>query len=699
MIYRSKEIDRGLFSEMKQRITAERKFSGKESGRVSRLKTKIETEIPANYYVFVAIALLGLAGAGALAYGASHPDTAYAWSDNPPNWQPEINPLPVNLNCSVPKTAQGELTKNQVILANVNRDPAPDVIGVITSDPENNPDPQNKENCVLRFTGKGLNKPEENFENAALGGEAYISAQGMNVSILDKGKQVFRATLTGEGRMVAGLKEPQVKVAWMEEVKNPKGKLVNYQEGWVGLDAVRLIAESPVGQGGETKIGNCEIGAVVQIKDPSFQGYGEILAPVAGQKTDILLVKTEQGQKIPVNRESTVPLKGLKVKSLIPPKYTESSTVNEIVASKIDHGQVMVKLIWTMNGQKIAPTMWFTLDHLSAPIREASGPLACNGESAGTVDMAKLKAYRQNLETLERERPDLYQKLGERAKKIVVNASKNFREDQDLAIMTYHRADNLDQEKEQLLDEEVVLEALAWHQVKYLENPVVKRIVQDMLPGTKAINKLLRDRLSPDLFSGNRIPQLPESPDVVLSETVFGGGGETLGGGEAPAKFVTIFGRYDLLNLKDPGDLLQAKNQLPHDLWHENIHRLIQNQAKEKGSPFWEQGGDLWHLTMGLLEVVGTNTLGVNQEIDPKLIYIYSRLKVAGIEDPYSLLLQAAATANEKKLWQTYESSRKPGDLSMEELIALKSSNALFSSLSQTDKESFKKEYFAYIVR
>jgi hypothetical protein len=276
-------------------------------------------------------------------------------------------------------------------------------------------------------------------------------------------------------------------------------------------------------------------------------------------------------------------------------------------------------------------------------------------------------------------------------------------QERDYTVVSYHRFDKLVglEMDERPFDYQTALMALVWHERMYQENLVVKQVLEEAIPGTKAINSLLVDKLKPELFKENEIPQIPENLQEVLERIVFGGGYEALGGGEGggrtSAEFSTLFGRYDLLEMTNPEDIEEARRVLARNAWHELTHSLIQFRSKEQGAGWWEKRGLLWHMSMGTIGAVGEETIGLESHFDPRMIYIYTCLKNGGIEDPYGLLVRTAATANEKKLWDIYEKVRKPEDLSMDELLSTNDPDPNFTYHTLEEFEAFRAEYLPYL--
>lgn len=451
------------------------------------------------------------------------------------------------------------------------------------------------------------------------------------------------------------------------------------ERGWVGIEKL----EYKQGIGGIEKEEYLP-GSIVYVNLLKEKIYGSVVT----SNGERITIKKNNGEIITVDKALASILVGQKVKSLIPPDMEESSTVNTITNARTVNGKIEVQVVFDIGGKTIKSNTWMPITFFSWP------------QEGSTIEQ-RILVYENNLNNLRESNPSKYQELQERAK---IAAQKNLyhREDFDLEIIHYLRPDvlkvtqaneTLEQEVKPF-DERLALLTLAWHETTYLENKEIIKIVEEMEEGTNSLNKLLRDKLPPDLFKNNNVPQFPTNSGDILKATVFVPNeyGQ-FGGGEASEKWVVIFGSYDRLGNISPKRVLEAKKQLSHDLWHENLHRLVQNQALEKGSAWYEKEGGLWHLSMGSIEVVGMKAIGYEEVIDPKLVYLYSVLKRGGVKDPYGLIVQTAATANEKTLLETYMRVKGEKEFTIEELL----SADLQITVNKAETEAFKKEYSVHL--
>lgn len=494
--------------------------------------------------------------------------------------------------------------------------------------------------------------------------------------------QVWKIDFAGNGqaidsRVVASKMNQdgkvEVEIIWVNQETKQE------ERGWVGIEKL----EYKQGTGGIEKEEYLP-GSIVYVNLLKEKIYGSVVASDKERVT----IKKDKGEIITVDKALTRMLIGQKVKTLIPPDMEESSTVNTITNARTVNGKIEVQVVFDIDGKTIKSNTWMPVSFFSWP-------------QEGSAIEQKILVYENNLNNLRENNPSKYQELQKRAK---IAAQKNLyhREDFDLEIIHYLRPDVLkvtqaNETPEQQLkpfDEQLALLTLAWYETTYLENKEIIKIVEEMEEGTNSLNKLLRDKLPPDLFKNNNVPQFPTDSGDILKATVFVPSeyGQ-FGGGEASERWIVIFGGYDRLGNLDPKKVLEAKKQLSHDLWHENLHRLVQNQALEKGSPWYEKGGGLWHLSMGSMEIVAMKAIGFEEVIDPKLVYLYSVLKRGGVKDPYGLIVQTAATANEKALWETYMKVKGEKEFTIEELL----SADLQITANKAETEAFKKEYRVYL--
>ncbi|TSC53330.1 MAG: hypothetical protein LiPW16_423, partial [Microgenomates group bacterium LiPW_16] len=271
--------------------------------------------------------------------------------------------------------------------------------------------------------------------------------------------------------------------------------------------------------------------------------------------------------------------------------------------------------------------------------------------------LKRLPTQTEVLSTFAKENPEKLRELQARAVAAVVYKLNDYQssfgdriQERDYFIVCFQRFDKILGVKtdERPFDYQTALMTLAWEEARYKENLVVRQVLTEMISGTKAINKLLVDKLSPELFKEGTVPQLPEDLQEMSERIVFAGGYETLGKGEAKLGFVVLFGRYDLLGITGSNDIEKARSTLSGNIWREIVRSLVQTQLREQESPLWkERRYILRRLSMGSIEAVSEEAVGLGPRIDPRIIYLYTRLKNAGVEDPYGLLIRTAVTANE----------------------------------------------------
>jgi len=239
-----------------------------------------------------------------------------------------------------------------------------------------------------------------------------------------------------------------------------------------------------------------------------------------------------------------------------------------------------------------------------------------------------------------------------------------------------------------------VLEVLAQHEANYILNPVVERFFQETVSGTRAINRLLADKLSGDLFKDGFIPQLPES--LSPHDFIFVGGKDSFGGGKSGHghPFALIYGDFARLSSSTPKEVLDiAFSEFAHTIWHESTHIKVQNKSKYLETGF----DDLAHICMDAITKVSEEAVGVaGREVNPRVFYLYEVLRRKGVNDPYGEIIRAGAIFSSKRLKSLYEQSREKGDFSFSELAEDVHSSFAYTP-SEESKELFRQEYKAYL--
>lgn len=150
------------------------------------------------------------------------------------------------LSCIIPQTEKGPMGPNQVVLIRLKEKTEADAIGLILNEAQKNPV---GEYCVYPLAIQGFTDKRANY-NSSLGGEKLTLASGVKVNLLFENEKIaFPAVLTGRGRQVEanGKSEAQAEVSW----KNPNGI---EESGYVGLNAIRVIPEKPIGYGGSVEV-------------------------------------------------------------------------------------------------------------------------------------------------------------------------------------------------------------------------------------------------------------------------------------------------------------------------------------------------------------------------------------------------------------------------------------------------------------
>lgn len=305
------------------------------------------------------------------------------------------------------------------------------------------------------------------------------------------------------------------------------------------------------------------------------------------------------------------------------------------------------------------------------------------------------------IEQLRRENPEKLDEIFTRAQAVmaIVDAGfpqaypENFTEEaaRDWRIFKYHWGG--DSENPPIPTYEQVLGALLKHYLDYESNPLVERALSEMPKVARTINKIIESKAEPDWFVDEKIPLIPENWEGIF---VFPGEPHTLGGGLSYF-YPVLFGAYN--EYKTPDDYKLVLDALAVCGAHELIHARIQvwsvfpfplNFSEDRG---WR----LAHMAMSVLTAGGQEAVGLEPTIEPRIIYIYSVLKRARIPDPYKEIVRAAVTENSDKLWDLYESVRKPEYLSLDELLRTINPDSDFFYYSPEELEAFRAEYFPYL--
>lgn len=299
------------------------------------------------------------------------------------------------------------------------------------------------------------------------------------------------------------------------------------------------------------------------------------------------------------------------------------------------------------------------------------------------------------------------------------------------------------------LTKENLMFVLAWYELEYAQpieqNPNFQRALKELAPAIKVVNEIIEDKVSAEEFVGEEIPQIPEN---LHRRLLFGN--DNRGGRFFPEIYV-------IEEMKDPNPenyqslLKYLAGVVPHELVHAWPQALFVGQGSswshekdyeiKKGDTLWDisqeyglkvedileinpqienpdlifpeqivkipqKGEFIWpenrkfhlvHMAMCSLTAPAQEKLGFDPGIEPRIVYIYSRLRENGVEDPYGLIVQAGATMNSDELWQIYEKVRGEGDLSLNELIATNDPDPDFSYYTSEELEAFRAEYASYL--
>jgi len=289
------------------------------------------------------------------------------------------------------------------------------------------------------------------------------------------------------------------------------------------------------------------------------------------------------------------------------------------------------------------------------------------------------------------------------------------------------------------------------------QNPNFQRALKELTPAIRVVNEILADKVSVEEFLGIRVPQIPENLQENLafgnhsgalpffSEIFVVDWVEDLFKNSNPEnyqpllKYLAVVVSHELIHAWPQALFLDQPS-----IWYEveeKEYEIKEEYEVKKGDTFWQIAQDdnnleiddileansqiedpniiyageslvisrkeilippqnrefhLAHMSMCSLTAPTQEKLGFEPGIEPRIIYIYSRLKENGVEDPYGLIVQAGATMKGKDLWRIYESVRKEGDLSLDKLIATNDPDPDFSYYTSEEREAFRAEYISY---
>ncbi len=309
------------------------------------------------------------------------------------------------------------------------------------------------------------------------------------------------------------------------------------------------------------------------------------------------------------------------------------------------------------------------------------------------------------------------------------------------------------------LDKKNLLFVLAWYELEYAQpieqNPNFQQAIKELAPAIKVVNEIIEDRVPKEWFFNNQSPKIPEN---LQGRLMFGNLNRLIPFFPEIYVMEDLFKKSDLENYQPL--LKYLVGVTPHELVHAWPQALFAGQSSswdpkkdrdyvirknyqiKKGDTPWQiaqennltiddilganpqikdpniiLAGDilifsrkeifiapsnrkfhLAHMSMCSLTAPAQEELGFEPGIEPRIIYIYSRLKENGVGDPYGLIVQAGATMNSDKLWETYEGVRKPGDLFLNELISTNDPDPDFDYYTPEEFEAFRAEYASYLT-
>ncbi len=370
------------------------------------------------------------------------------------------------------------------------------------------------------------------------------------------------------------------------------------------------------------------------------------------------------------------------------------------------------------------------------------------------VSKEEQKAEIEVFRDLSKRYPEVWRELPSRVEKVIAyDAKEGPFEFSDLpAYQDYRIFEQYGRSERNLpLTKENLLFVLAWYEFEYAQpieqNPNFQRAIKELAPAIKVVNEIIKDKISAEEFVDKKIPQIPEK---LQGRLLFGN--DNRGGRFFPEIYV-------IEEMKDPNPenhqylLEYFVGVVPHELIHAWPQALFVGQGSSwshekdyeifKGDTLWDisqeyglrvedilkinsqienpdlifpkqivkipQKGEfifpenrkfhLAHMAMCSLTAPAQEKLGFEPGIEPRIIYIYSRLKKYGVEDPYGLIIQAGAIMNSDKLWEAYERGRKPEDLSMDELISTNDPLPDFTYYTPEERNAFRAEYAPYLSK
>jgi len=391
----------------------------------------------------------------------------------------------------------------------------------------------------------------------------------------------------------------------------------------------------------------------------------------------------------------------------------EKQAEAEVVAYEIQPGDTLISIAekfnlpWQVLYGKDIIEIGYTPDNIKAGGRLTIPDIVRDKELIEKLNPEKISEEQfPSIDLLSKQDPEKLKELRWRAVAVVaydLNERQIFFEDwrefRDFRIFDFHG--NFLRGRE--LNYVNVLETLAQYELEFERNPVIERVLQEMTPGIRAMNKILRDKASPEWFKNGKIPQLPEdlSGRFVFEEGILPG----LGWPYYPS--VSLLGEYDSYEM--------VKQRLLYTGFHELIHSILQFESAIKPSPWIEQPEEnkqgllksenrrihLAHEALDVLTLPAMEATGrPPTKIDSRILYIYWVLKREGVEDPYKEILSAAVTMNGDRLWQVYELARRPNDFSMDELFTYqeRSPDGFYNNFDQEKAlEELRAEYLPHL--
>lgn len=435
-----------------------------------------------------------------------------------------------------------------------------------------------------------------------------------------------------------------------------------------------------------------------------------------------------------------------------------ATSIPEEIKYKVQSGNTLLEIAEKFN------LPWTAIYGKNFAIIGQNPDLVKTGQVLVIPDQESDKELIEVFHNLSRKYPEVWQELSSRVEKVIAYDERirqigpdfsaqetepiefsDLPAYQDFRIFEKHgmRERNLPLTKENLLF------ILAWYELEYVQpieqNPNFQRALKELGSVMRMINEIIKDKVSPEEFIGQKTPQIPKS---LQGRLLFGN--DNRGGRFFPEIYV-----IEEMKNPDPENyqplLEYLVSVVPHELIHAWPQNLVVNQRSlwsheihyeiKKGDALWDiaqasgleikdilatnsqienpdlifaddfleipqKGEFIWpenrkfhlaHMSMCSLTAPAQEELGFEPEIEPRIIYIYSRLKEHGVEDPYGLIVQAGATMNSSNLWEIYESAREGSDLSLDELIATNNPDPDFGYFTPEEREAFCAEYLPYL--